>query len=124
MEELRTTFEDLFQEAGINGDELVITYEDCLNTSNGASCRGYYLLKLLGHPNVSVLNGGLEAWKMHGLPISTVVPKVTKGTFKASWVDSMWSSKDDVAVAMKEKDAVLLDVRDTDEWKAGISSPL
>ena len=124
VEELRTTFEDLFQEAGINGDELVITYEDCLKTKNVSSYRGYYLLKLLGHPNVSVLNGGLEAWKMCGLPVSTVVPKVTKGTFKASWVDSMWSSKDDVAVAMKEKSAVLLDVRDTDEWKAKTSSPL
>ena len=121
VEKLRTTFEDLFREAGINGDELVITYEDCLKT---ASCRGYYLLKLLGHPNVSVLNGGWEAWKKHGLPISTVVPKVAKGAFEASWVESMWSGKDDVAAAMKEKDTVLLDVRDTDEWKARSSSPV
>ena len=114
---LMSTFENLFQEAGINGDEVVITYEDNLRTMYGASCRGFYLLKLLGHPNVCVLNGGYEAWAKHGLPISTTVPYVDNGTFKARWVESMWSDKDDVAVAIKEKNAVLLDVRDTDEWE-------
>ena len=123
VEKLKTTFEGLFQQAGINGDELIITYEDCLKTMYGASCRGFYLLKLLGHPNVSVLDGGWEAWVKYGLPITTVVPNVTKGTFKASWVESMWSDEDDVAAAIKEKDVVLLDVRDTDEWKGESSSP-
>ena len=33
---LMTTFEDLFRDAGINGDELVIMYEDSLKTMYGA----------------------------------------------------------------------------------------
>ena len=114
---LTTTFENLFQQAGINGDEVVITYEDDLKTLYGASCRGFFLLKLLGHPNVAVLNGGFEAWVKHGLPTSNSVPDTTKGTFKAQWVESMWSDRDDVAVAIKDHNTVLLDARDTDEWK-------
>ena len=35
----------------------------------------------------------------------------------------MWSDKDDVQVAIKEKNAILLDVRDTDEWEGRSSSP-
>ena len=46
---LSTKFEKHFQQAGINGDELVIVYEDNLKAMNGASCRGLYLLKLLGY---------------------------------------------------------------------------
>lgn len=120
---LKNTFETLFQDAGINGNEHVITYEDCLNTMYGGSCRGFYLLKLLGHPSVSVLNGGMQSWIKHGYPTSTTTPSTTKGTFKASWSSEMWRSKDDVMKVLKEKNAILLDTRDVDEWKAGSSSP-
>ena len=120
---LKTTFETLFQDAGINGNEHVITYEDCLNTMYGGSCRGFYLLKLLGHPSVSVLHGGMQSWLKHGYPTSTVTPSITKGTFKASWSSEMWRSKDDVMKVLKQKNAILLDTRDVDEWKAGSSSP-
>ena len=114
---LISTFENLFQQAGISGDEVVVTYEDNLKTLYGASRRGFFLLKLLGHPNVAVLNGGFEAWVNHGLPTSTTVPDTTKGAFRAQWVDSLWSDRDDVAGAIKDDNTVLLDVRDTDEWK-------
>ena len=120
---LRNKFEDLFQKAGIDGNEAVIMYENSLKTMYGVSCRGFYLLKLLGHPNVSILNGGFEAWAKHGLPTSTAKPNVPEGSFKACWVKSMWSDKDDVQVAIKEKNAILLDVRDTDEWEGRSSSP-
>lgn len=120
---LKNTFEKLFQEAGINGNEHVITYEDCLNTMYGGSCRGFYLLKLLGHPSVSVLNGGMQSWCKNGYPISTITPSVTKGTFMASWCSEMWRSKDDVMEVLEEKNTILLHTRDIDEWKAGSSSP-
>ncbi len=89
----------------------------------GASCRGLYLLKLLGHPKVSVLNGGLESWVQHGYPTSKAIPKVKRGTFRAVWTPSGWSNKEDVAKAIEEKDTLLLDVRDIDEWKGITSSP-
>ena len=124
VKKLIATFENSFQEAGIDGDELVLMYENSLKTLYGASCRGYYLLKLLGHPNVSILHGGFEAWVKNGLPTSTIAPDIQhKGMFKAEWTESMWSDKKTVAKAIKDKNAILLDVRDTDEWKGTTSSP-
>jgi rhodanese-related sulfurtransferase len=70
IKEMTSTFEKLFQKAGLNGNEHVITYEECLKTRFGASCRGYYLLKLFGHNNVNVLNGGWESWVKEGLPVT------------------------------------------------------
>lgn len=47
---------------GINKDDHIITYETSLGARKGASCRAYYLLKLFGHENVSIMEGGVEAW--------------------------------------------------------------
>jgi len=120
---LVSTFERLFQEAGLNGDEHIITYEDCLKTRFGASCRGYYLLKLLGHNNVNVMNGGWEAWKAQGLP-STAEPTVVEaGSFKAGWNGEIYSTQEDVLAAVGDPNIVLLDCRDHDEWEGESSSP-
>lgn len=123
--DLVETFENIFQKAGISGgEEHVVTYESSLQTLYGASCRGLYLLKLLGHTNVSVLNGGLDKWLKDGYPTTDEIPTVPIGTFKAKWSpSSLWSDKDDVMKAIKYKNAVLLDVRDMEEWNGVSSSP-
>ena len=121
--ELVSTFEKLFQKAGLNGNEHVITYEECLKTRFGASCRGYYLLKLLGHNNVNVMNGGWEAWLKEGYAIEKDVTPVQEGTFKANWNGSIFAGQDDVLKAINQPNTVLLDVRDYDEWLAESSSP-
>jgi thiosulfate/3-mercaptopyruvate sulfurtransferase len=53
---LEATFRDLFgRRAGLTGDanERVVIYEEGLTSGFAQSCRGYFLLKWLGHPNVS-----------------------------------------------------------------------
>ena len=95
-------------------------YEDSLKTLYGVSCRAVYLLALLGHLRVSVLNGGLEGWIKRGFPTTDQVPLTSKGTFRAKWNPSTWS---EVAKAIDDKNAILLDVRDVDEWNGTSSSP-
>ena len=56
-----------------------------MKTRFGASCRGYYLLTLFGHPKVQVINGGWEGWKKAGFETDAKVPSTEKGTFKAGW---------------------------------------
>lgn len=122
-----STFEKLFQQAGITGKEHIITYEECLKTRFGASCRGYFLLKLLGHSRVNVLDGGYEAWLNAKFPVTQEYqPIATQGTFKAKWQEGIYASKDDVLKALNEPSSnkpILLDVRDIDEWNAESSSP-
>ena len=35
------------------------------------AARAFWLLEYLGHPNVRVLDGGFDAWRRRGLPMST-----------------------------------------------------
>ena len=121
--DLSSTFEKLFQKAGLTGNEHVITYEECLKTRFGASCRGYYLLKLLGHNNVNVLNGGWEAWLKENYPTTKEVTKVPEGTFKAKWNQEVFAGREEVIKAIGNPNKILVDVRDYDEWNAESSSP-
>ena len=53
---------------GVNNDSHVV----CVDQNNGAfAARMWWLLRWLGHANVSVLDGGLDAWQQCGFPLST-----------------------------------------------------
>ncbi|XP_003387973.1 PREDICTED: uncharacterized protein LOC100636247 [Amphimedon queenslandica] len=126
VKKLVDTFTDSFQRAGINGEigERVVTYENSLDSLYGASCRGMCLLQLLGHQNVSVLEGGLDRWIAEGYPTSTDSDEVQRGSFKAKWSPNhVWADMHEVAEAIREQNAVLLDVRDIEEWTGESSSP-
>lgn len=124
IEAIRAEFQKVFQSHGITGKENIILYESCLKTRFGASCRGAYLFNLFGHQNVRVLHGSWELWTKKGLPVTSEPSKVdAKGDFKTEWNPSIFANKEDVLRAIEKKDAVLLDVRDYDEWKGESSSP-
>jgi thiosulfate/3-mercaptopyruvate sulfurtransferase len=120
---LKSTFAGHFGAVGLSGAETAVFYEDALNSGYGQSCRGYYLLTWLGYPKIKVLNGGFSAWTAKGLPVSTTATTPAAASFPAnlSMADVMLT-KDDVAAALGTA-AVLLDVRDIDEWTGESSSP-
>ena len=81
MHELKTKFADAFGAAGLTGKETAVIYEQSMNSGFGQSCRGYYLLTMLGYPKVKVLHGGIDAWAAAGLPVTKEVSKPAKGGF-------------------------------------------
>lgn len=124
---MERTFEQLLRSKGVTGDERIICYEDSLRTMYGASCRAWYVLKTLGHPDVQVLDGGWQKWQREALPVSTgPEAKHEPGNFTvkfdtAKWVgfkDMLELQGDETGSAVK-----LLDVRDQVEWDARSSSP-
>ena len=50
IHELKTKFADAFGKAGLSGKETAVIYEQSMNSGFGQSCRGYYLLTMLGYP--------------------------------------------------------------------------
>jgi thiosulfate/3-mercaptopyruvate sulfurtransferase len=120
---LKSTFAEHFGAVGLSGAETAVFYEDALNSGYGQSCRGYYLLTWLGYPKIKVLNGGFSAWTAKGLPVSTTAAAPAAASFPANLaMADVMLTKDDVAAALGTA-AVLLDVRDIDEWTGESSSP-
>jgi thiosulfate/3-mercaptopyruvate sulfurtransferase len=122
--ELKSKFAEAFGAAGLSGKETAVVYEQSMNSGFGQSCRGYYLLSLLGYPKIKVLHGGLESWTAAGMPISkeaaTPTPAVLPVDPAASSIlidaQAMLAALDNPAIA-------ILDVRDVDEWIGESSSP-
>jgi thiosulfate/3-mercaptopyruvate sulfurtransferase len=71
----------LFSLRGVTPDRPVVIYEA---DSGMRAARGWWFLDYLSHPKVSVLDGGLGAWRAERLPVTTdaeaPVPSTWHGT--------------------------------------------
>src|SRR5271155_3396621 len=81
MSELKTKFAAAFGKAGLSGKETAVIYEQSMNSGFGQSCRGYYLLPMLGYPKIKVPHGGYDAWVAKGLPVPAAVPSPKPASF-------------------------------------------
>src|SRR6202790_5893400 len=117
MQELKTKFADAFGGAGLSGKENAVIYEQSMNSGFGQSCRGYYLLTMLGYPKIKVLHGGFDAWAAKGLPVTTAAPTPKPASFSIvpEAADILIDAKTMLA-AVGKPGVALLDVRDVDEW--------
>lgn len=117
MQSLQTFFAEILQNHGVSGKETLVVYEEALNLSSGASCRGWFILKYLGCKNVKVLHGGYKAWLSEGFPISTAATVKDKVYFSPKINLGIMCCKPDILKALDKHDTVILDCRGAEEWK-------
>src|SRR5580704_9931583 len=77
-------------ERGIGNENKVIVYD-----ANGLSSAGraWWLMRLFGHDNVALLNGGLPGWKVEGRPLETATPAIPQRQFTARFDPDLVRSK-------------------------------
>ncbi len=93
--------ERLFASLGISNDIEVVLY------SSGHlmwATRAWWLLRYCGHQRARVLNGGLEAWRDDGHPLSTAAASHPQGTFKAIPDASAFVGREAVLAALGDGD--------------------
>jgi thiosulfate/3-mercaptopyruvate sulfurtransferase len=124
IEELKSKFADAFGKAGLSGTETAVIYEQSMNSGFGQSCRGYFLLSMLGYPKIKVIHGGFDAWAAAKLPVTADVPSPTPAAFPiVPEAGSILIDYKAVLATLGKPDIALLDVRDVDEWIGDSSSP-
>ena len=106
----------LIRKAGISRDKTIIVYEDNLGTRYGSSCRGYFLLSFFGHPNVGILDGGLDQWVLESFPVDSKPVKSALSEFKINLKRDSLATIDDMIMALDHPDIKLLDNRNKEEW--------
>jgi len=103
-----------------NGTHVVLVPTGASSTDMGVGTRVYWTFKVLGHDNVSILNGGMAAWtKDKKNPLQAGAPKVEPKTFKVAVRKDMIVTMDDVKKA-KAAGILLVDNRPEDQY-AGIN---
>lgn len=66
-------------QCGVAPGRRVVAYDDAGGSVAG---RLWWLLRWLGHARVSLLDGGISAWRREGLPLETAVPPPRAGRFE------------------------------------------
>jgi thiosulfate/3-mercaptopyruvate sulfurtransferase len=105
-------FEALLARSGITNDTTVIAYSDI--PAGGAWI--FWLLKVFGHRDVRVLNGGRRKWIAEERPLTTQ-SIVTPTQYRIQKPDaSLRALHEDVRESIKRTDRVLVDVRTPQEY--------
>lgn len=113
--------EKLLGENGISNDTTLILYGD---NNNWFAAWAFWQLKMYGHDDVRIMNGGRKKWLAEGRVITKDVRKPEPATYKAKERnESLRSYLMQVQQAMDKNDVVMVDVRSGDEYTGKILSP-
>lgn len=115
-------FAALLGRLGITPDSHVVVYDDKAAAFGGA--RFWWMLKAIGHQNVQVLNGGLQAAKDAGIELST--EEYTPTQVEVYPITSGFAGTvtiKEVAIAAHDPNRIVIDVRETPRY-LGITEPI
>jgi thiosulfate/3-mercaptopyruvate sulfurtransferase len=117
----KAKIEELLGNSGIDNNTTIILYGD---NNNWFAAWAFWQLKVYGHQDVRIMDGGRKKWLAEGKPLSTDAPKLAKKTYKAKDADnSLRAFLPEVQDAMKAKKAALVDVRSPAEFTGEILAP-
>jgi thiosulfate/3-mercaptopyruvate sulfurtransferase len=115
-------FTRLMEEAGIANYTTVILYGD---NNNWFAAWALWQLKIYGHDDVRIMNGGRRKWLEEGRELMTDAPSVPRSTYTLRGEPdfSIRALLGDAQAAAAEKSATLVDVRSPDEFTGRILAP-
>jgi thiosulfate/3-mercaptopyruvate sulfurtransferase len=117
----KDAFERLVSERGIANDTPLVLYGD---KNNWFAAYAYWYLKIYGHEDVRILDGGRQKWVDEGRELTTEVPPREPTSYSASDRDeSIRIYRDDVRDAIDDDGKVLVDVRSPQEYAGELVAP-
>jgi thiosulfate/3-mercaptopyruvate sulfurtransferase len=95
-------------ERGVGNEDRVIVYD-----ANGLSSAGraWWLLRLFGHDNVALLDGGLPKWRAEQRPLETKAPSIPRRHFTARFDPALVRDKAAVLANVASRREQVVDAR-------------
>ena len=117
----KPTFERLMGERGISNDTTVVLYGD---RNNWFAAYAYWYLKIYGHEDVRLLDGGRQKWTDEGRELTAETPQPEQAEYSATERDeSIRTYRDAVKEAIGEQAKALVDVRSPQEFAGDLIAP-
>jgi thiosulfate/3-mercaptopyruvate sulfurtransferase len=114
-------FERLMGERGISNETTLVLYGD---KNNWFAAYAYWYLKIYGHEDVRILDGGRQKWIDERRELTTDVPAPGQATYRAQERDeSIRAYRDAVREAIGESGKALVDVRSPQEFAGELIAP-
>jgi len=117
-----STLERLLSASGISNDTTILLYGD---NNNWFAAYALWQLKLYGHKDVRLINGGRKKWLEEKRPLTKDPANVAPASYRVSGTDeSIRARKEEVfAIVDGRKPGQLVDVRSVDEFTGKIIAP-
>ena len=117
----KAAFEALLAESGIGNGSTVVLYGD---NNNWFAAWAFWQMKLYGHADVRLMNGGRAKWLAEGRELATDAPAVERTSYEAAEPDlSLRSFLPQVQAASDARASDLVDVRSPAEFSGEILAP-
>jgi thiosulfate/3-mercaptopyruvate sulfurtransferase len=113
--------EKLLGASGITPDTTIVLYGD---NNNWFAAWAFWQLKVYGHRDVRIMDGGRKKWLAEGRDLEASKPAVKTTTYKAKDADlSIRAFLPEVQQAMGRPNVALVDVRSPQEFTGEILAP-
>jgi thiosulfate/3-mercaptopyruvate sulfurtransferase len=93
---------------GIGDDDRVVVYDSAGLSSAG---RAWWMLRIFGHHDVALLDGGLPKWRAEGRPLDTMPPSPQPRSFTARFDRSLIRSKQGLLESLASHGEQVVDAR-------------
>lgn len=114
-------FERLVGALGVSNDHRVVFYDQ---KGIFSAARGWWLMRLFGHAQVAVLDGGLPKWQREGRPASSgEEPALEPASYRAAFNARLLRGLGDVLANISQPEELLLDARSADRFFARVPEP-
>jgi thiosulfate/3-mercaptopyruvate sulfurtransferase len=117
----KDVFELLLGSRGVGDDTTVVLYGD---KNNWFAAYAYWYLKIYGHEDVRILDGGRQKWIDEGRELTTDEPSPTATSYSARERDeSIRARRDQVLSWLDGNGRALVDVRSPQEYAGELMAP-
>jgi thiosulfate/3-mercaptopyruvate sulfurtransferase len=117
----REDFSKLLSDSGIGPDTQIVLYGD---NNNWFAAWAYWQLRLYGHTNVKILDGGRKFWLDQGLPLTVDAPSYDATDYELPEPDfSLRAYRDDILPRLGDPELALVDVRSPAEFNGEVIAP-
>lgn len=114
-------FEKECRKLGINKESLIVVYD---NLGVYTSPRVWWLFKVMGHHEITVLDGGLTAWKNANFPTEPIeINKTVLGNFIAKYKSDLVVDSAAILENIESKKMLVVDARSKERFKGLIPEP-
>ncbi len=117
----KKALEELLSRSGASPMSTIVLYGD---HNNWFAAWAFWQLKLYGHQDVRLMNGGRKKWELEGRPFTTEAPSPLRATYEAQEPDlSLRAFLPDVQRMTSRHAVELVDVRSPAEFSGEVLAP-
>lgn len=98
---------------GVDNSKQIVVYDDSFGAMAG---RMWWLLRWLGHDAVALLDGGIQRWNKHKLPLTAELPHIVPGQFHPRPDRAMWVDAGELEQLLTGRQCLLIDARSEERF--------